>query len=65
MRNIYIDATQGARGVNLTWNAVKGCLVSTCLGHSPEHFLGGQLCRYAARNKWRPFFKMAAIQTLM
>ena len=49
--------TQGARGVNLTWNAVKGCLVSTCLGHLPEHFLGGQPGRYAARNKWRPFSK--------
>ena len=51
----FLPHTQGARGVNLTWNAVKGWLVSTCLGHLPEHFLGGQLGRYAARNKWPPF----------
>ena len=25
----------------------------------------GKPGRYAARNKWRPFFKMAAIQTLL
>ena len=41
--------------VNLTWDAVKGCWVSTCLGDPSEQLLGGQLLQYAAQKKWRPF----------
>ena len=43
--------------VNLTWDAVKGCWVSTCLGDPSEQLLGGQLLQYAAQKKWRPFFQ--------
>ena len=47
--------SQGAKWVHLTWDAVKGCLVSSCSVASTYQILTAQPENYVAGKKLLPF----------
>ena len=55
MRENAFRISQGAKWVYLTWDAVKGCLVSFCSVASTYQILTAQPENYVAGKKLYPF----------